>query len=196
MTQQNIFPEAETDSSKILNKISLLYLIEKMGIPMTKNQIEEFALGEGLMNLLTVTRYLSELAESGYLDLTQENNLSRYSITDEGLLSLELFQKELSQVTKNKVLRFVTENGKKMKQDFQITANYFYEHKYDEYTVKCTLYDDDKRLMEITVSVVNKEQAVSICNNWKNNVSTLYGQALDLILTKDKQEDLQTRIDQ
>ena len=55
--------------------------------------------------------------------------------------------------------------------------------------MKCGLCDDDgMTLMEISVSVVSKEQARQICKNWRKNVNQLYGSFLTA-LASEGQED-------
>ena len=53
--------------------------------------------------------------------------------------------------------------------------------------VKCSLCDNDgTNLMEISVPVATKEQAQIICNNWKNNVSRLYGTIFSALVSNGK----------
>ncbi len=189
LSQQNMFPETETDFSKIQHKVIILYLVEKMDIPMTKGQIEQFILEEGILNTLMLSEYLNELTEAGYLEKTLDNNTTRYTITEEGLLTIDLFLKDIFQSTRNKVLKYVAENRKSVKQDFQTIANYFFDHKNNEYIVKCALYEDEMMLMELSVSVVTKQQAVDICTNWRTNVSTLYGGILNLVLDEEDSQE-------
>ncbi len=69
-----------------------------------------------------------------------------------------------------------------------MTARYFLESNngYD-YIVKCSLCDNDgTNLMEISVPVATKEQAQIICNNWKNNVSRLYGTIFSALVSNGK----------
>ena len=186
MSQQNFFPQTESDILKIQNKVILLYLIEKMDLPMTRNQIEKFALEEELMNILTVQLYMAELEEAGYLDKTVENDISRFTLTEEGLLTIDLFLKDIPAYIKNKVITYVARNRKTIKQDFQVIANYFYDHGHNEYIVKCAVYDDEMMLLEINISVVTKEQAVEVCMNWRTNADKLYGDIIGLLFSRDK----------
>ena len=186
MSQQNFFPQTESDILKIQNKVILLYLIEKMDLPMTRNQIEKFALEEDLMNILTVQNYMAELEASGYLDKTVENDTSRFTLTEDGLLTIDLFLKEIPASIKTKVMDYVAANRKTIKQDFQANANYFYDHRHNEYIVKCAVYDDEMMLLEINISVATKDQAVEVCMNWRTNVDRLYGDVIGLLFSRDK----------
>ena len=186
MAQQNIYPSSSSESAQIENKIILLYLIDKMDIPLSNSQITQFAIEENYMNYYSVQQYLSEMVDTGYLDKSHDYNTTRYTITDEGSQILGVFLKNIPQNIKNRILKYVSENRKTAKQDFEIIANHFYDHKNNEYIVKCAVYDDEMMLLEMNLSVVSKEQALSICNNWKSNIDILYGQLMDILLAKDK----------
>lgn len=167
------------------NKLLLLYLINKMDIPLSNAQISQFALEEELMDYFSLQDALHNMVSTGYLDKSQDNNATRYAITDEGLTTLEYFEKQIRADIRNRINKFVAENRKAVKKDYEITANYFYDHANNEFIVKCGIYEDEIMLMEINLSVVTREQAKLICGNWKANVNTLYGNIItELVQTR------------
>jgi len=184
MVQQSMYPSASTEQQQIESKIMLLYLIDKMDIPLSNSQISQFALEENYLNYYKVQLYLSEMVQIGYLDQSQDNNTTRYAITEEGMQALEAFLHYIPSPIRARISKYVTENRKNVKQEFEIVANHFYEFDKNEYIVKCGVYEDDMMLMELNLSVVSKEQALTICNNWKGNVNNLYGQIINILLSK------------
>ena len=66
------------------NKLIILYLIEKIEIPLSNSEICQFALEKNLMDYFSVQQYLSELVDSGLLEMTTENNSTRYTTTPPG----------------------------------------------------------------------------------------------------------------
>ena len=70
------------------NKLIILYLIEKIEIPLSNSEICQFALEKNLMDYFSVQQYLSELVESGLLEMATENNSTRYTITAKILLTI------------------------------------------------------------------------------------------------------------
>ncbi len=167
------------------NKLILLYLIDKMDIPLSNSQISQFALEEDYMNYFSIQQCLAEMVDSKFLETTQENNNTRYTINDNGLQTLDYFENNIPLQIRNRINNYVKENRKILKRDYEITANYFYDHKTNEYIVKCGVYEDDVTLMELNVSVVSKDQAKIISNNWKNNVSNLYSNILGHLTNMD-----------
>lgn len=176
-----MYPPSSDEGMQIENKIILLYLIDKMDIPLSNSQIVQFCLDGNYMNYYTVQQYLAEMVSNGFLDKSMDNNTTRYTITDEGIETLSLFINKVPQVIRNNLNKYVAENKKIVKQELQCTANHFYDHNSKEYTVKCVVYEDELLLMEINLSVVSKEQAISICNNWRTNINQLYGQILGIL---------------
>ena len=175
--------------TSIESKLLLLYLIEKMNLPMSTSQISEFVLREGMLSFFELQQCLFEMAEGKYLDATKENNNTRYAITESGLALLELFEKRIPLNVRNKIIKYVNENRANIKRSYETTANYFKDTQTDEYIVKCGIYEEDFMLMEINLSVVSREQARDICDNWKGNVCQIYGKMLSNLLnhpTSDK----------
>lgn len=166
----------------IKNKLLLLYLIDKIDIPISNSQISEFALAEDYMDYFVLQQNLTEMTKSGHIDKFQNNNITRYTITDEGINILEYFEKQIPSDIRNKIHKYVIDNRKTVKKDFEISANYFYDHNNNEFIVKCSVYEEETMLMELNVSVVSKEQAKIICGNWKDNVRVLYGDIITSLL--------------
>ena len=186
MSQQNIYPPETSEEKQIEHKIMLLYLINRMDIPISNSQITQFALEENYMNFYSVQQYLKEMMEIDYLDASQDNNTTRYTITGEGLKALEAFAAYVPHYLKNRIAKYVAQNRKEVMKGFETAANHFYDHDTGEYIVKCGVYDYDTLLMELNLSVVNKEQALFICNNWKSNVGSLHTKIIDILLTKEE----------
>ena len=158
----------------IENKLLILYLIDKMDIPLSDRQIAEFVLPFGFMSDFDLSRNLAEMTQNGFLDKSLDINVIRYSILGKGGEALEFFEKRLPPETRGKINQYVIDNRRTIKKDYEINANYFYDHTYDEYIVKCAFYEDERMLMELNVSVVSNEQAKNICANWKENAAKIF----------------------
>jgi DNA-binding PadR family transcriptional regulator len=169
---------------KIEGKLLLLYLIDKMDIPLSNGQISQFALEEDYMDYFVLQQNLTEMTDSGFLDKFQDNNTTRYTILDKGIETLEYFEKRIPLEIRGKINKYVIDNRKTIKKDYEITSNYFYDHTNNEFIVKCGVYEDETMLMELNISVVSKEQAKTICANWKENVKTLYADILAALISK------------
>ena len=181
MSEDNL----KDDIINIEKKLVILYLLDKMDIPMSNMQITQFALEEEYMDYFEIQQSLAEMIDAGFLDRTSDNY---YSITAEGMTPLEFFSARLPAPTKTRINNYVLSNRNKIKKDFEVTANYFYDHVHNEFTVKCGAYEDRSMLIEVNITVNNKEHARVICSNWKANVNELYGNILEALAATPKEE--------
>ncbi|MCL2576832.1 MAG: DUF4364 family protein [Defluviitaleaceae bacterium] len=169
------------------NKLLLLYLINMMDLPMSRSQITDFIIQKDLMNHFILEQNLTDMVQRKFLEATRENsqdeNTTRYSLTEEGLENLDLLQNQIPRPVRNMITQYVEEHRGKIKKGFEKTAHYFPNAENDEYIVKCGVYDDkrDSMLMEISVPVVTREQAKLIQSNWNANYSTLYQRILSTL---------------
>ena len=178
MADANINDEYKRIESKLL----LLYLIDKMEIPLANDQISQFAIDEDYMDYFTLQHNLAEMAQTGFIDKYQDAATTRYTILDKGLEILDFFEKRIPQYIRGRINEYVLENRRTIKKDYEITANYFYDHSNNEFIVKCSVCEDKTMLMELNLSVVSKEQAKNICANWKGKVKSLYGDILTTLI--------------
>jgi DNA-binding PadR family transcriptional regulator len=154
---------------------------------MSRSQITDFIIHKDLMNHFVLEQNLADMMERGYLDATQENtqdeNTTRYALTEEGLTNLELLDSQIPRPVRNMIAKYVEENRGKILKGFEKTAHYFPNADNDDYIVKCGVYDDKQgtMLMEISVPVVTREQAKFIQANWNKNYNTLYQKILTIL---------------
>ena len=160
------------------NKLLLLYLIDKMDLPLSRSQITDYILEAEFMDYYTLQQALADMAEQGYLEVQQNNNTTRYTATEEGLQTLEYFEKHIPLPVRAKINAYIKENRKNIQRDFETTATFFPNVENDEFVVKCGAYEEGRVLMEISISVDTREQARTVQNNWKSNAKVLYGEIL------------------
>ena len=79
-----------------LYKLIILKMLEQVEYPLTNSQITEFILDKEYTNYFTVQQALSEMDETGLVNLTTKRNNSLYHITDAGKNTLEFFGNKIS----------------------------------------------------------------------------------------------------
>ena len=170
------------------NKLTIMHLLQKMGIALSNSEICQFLLEKDYMDYFSIQQYLSELEAAGWLEKTQDQNNTRYTLTDDGEEVINYFINRISEEVKNEINIYVKENGRRIRAEYAVTANYYPELNGD-FLVKCGLCDDNgATLMEITVSVVSKEQAQMVCHNWRKRVNKYYREFLSALATEPKEE--------
>ena len=165
-----------SDSGKLAeNKLILLFLLQKIDLSLSNNEICQFALERNIMDYFNVQQYLSELTDCDFLEAFTDNGTTRYHITSEGSEALEFFQNRIPEWMRNAANEYIINNRQRIKAEYETSANYFLEMN-GEFLVKCAVCGiDGQQIMEVDVVVPTKHQAQLICNNWKKNVSQIYG---------------------
>ena len=178
------------------NKLIILFLLYQMDMPMSTAQLIDFAVGGEYMDYFSFQQYIAQLAEAGMVESsTSESNSTTYSITTEGEEAVRIFSPSITYSLRTAICKYVLDNKKRIKREFEVVANYFYKAEND-YIVKCGIYDEDMALMEISVSVVSKEQAKVIKRNWKEHVTDLYGKILSNLLDENTGNSMQNKLKQ
>lgn len=176
------------------SKLIILYLLYQMDMPISTSQIVEFAVDGEYMDFFSFQQYIHELTDTKLLESFVENNNTFYTLTDEGEQTLLYFTKQIPESKRNTILSYVRKNKKRIKREYEVVANYFYNGEND-YVVKCGVYEDDMTLMEISVSVVSKEQAKLVRKNWRANVTKLYGSILSELMNPDGTDNNKIKVD-
>jgi DNA-binding PadR family transcriptional regulator len=176
------------ENKDVENKLIILYLINRMELPMSREQITDVIVDGDFMDYYTLQQNLSEMVESNFLESSQENAMdnktTRFTITEEGSAALGLFERRITFPTRQAINRYANENRKKIKKEYEKTATYFPDDDNDEFRVKCGVYEDNRALLELLISVDTRDQAKFIQSNWQKNASLLYSHIINALTTQ------------
>jgi hypothetical protein len=176
------------------SKLIILFLLYQMDMALSTAQLVDFAVDGEYMDYFSFQQYIAQLSDAGMIEsTTTENNTTMYTITSEGEEVLRLFSKQIPYSKRTAICDYVSDNKKRIKREFEVVANYFFNAEND-YIVKCGVYEDDTALMEISMSVVSKEQAKRIKKNWKDNVTELYGRILSVMIDENSGKAMQDEL--
>ena len=175
------------------NKLLILYLINRLELPMSRAQITDFIMQKELMNYFTLEQTIASMVEANLLDAVKETdaadvNTTQYTVTEEGLTTLEFFESHITYPVRQMINRYIEENRGKIKKDYETVANYFPNVENNEFKVKCGVYEDKRAIIELFVSVDTREQAKLIQSNWRANASGLYVKIIEA-LTEERKRD-------
>jgi len=184
--QTNINPMQTSEEREIELKIMLLFLLDKMKTPLSFALITQFVVEHNYLNTYNAQIFVEELVEAGCIEKTEDPHGTRHSVTSEGKKMLDVYPNKVPPALKAKIAKFVSENRGNAKREFEITANYHYNRNSNEFFVNCMALEDELPLMEISLSVVTKEQALAVCNNWRNNSDHLYSEILRILMERKK----------
>ncbi|MFU0800730.1 MAG: DUF4364 domain-containing protein [Xylanivirga thermophila] len=164
------------------NKLSILYFMHCLGIPLTNPQITQFFLENNLLDYFLLQQSLGELVSSELVNYLEAGNRYFYCITAKGNEVLEFFKHRLSVSTRELIESYAQKNRNKLRKESQITADYI-KISNKQYEVVCRVMEQEVTLLELKLNVVNSHQARTICNNWKNKAPEIYKSIMEGLTT-------------
>lgn len=164
-----------------LNKLIILYMLNILDTPLTNSKISEFVLNNNYTNYFSLQEYLNQMVETNLLKTTSVSNATLYHITESGQTTLDFFENRIPETTKVEIIQYLNDNKFEIKSSLEISANYI-PGLNDKYLVHCLAKEKNDILLELKVTVYEKDYAIKICENWKESNHEIYKNLLsDLI---------------
>lgn len=156
-----------------LYKLMILYMLSRVNFPLTKAQIGDFILEKGYTNFLTLQQVISELIDADMIKAQTIRNRTHLTLTEEGEQTLSYFSNRISDVIKEQINTYLSENELELRNEVSITADY-YKSTSGEYEAHLVAKEKNVPLVDITLSVPVEEAAISICDNWQKKNQIIY----------------------
>lgn len=165
------------------NKLILLYIIDKINLPINNLQITKIILENRYMNYFLLQQFLKELCESGLLSPQEKEGKTFYTITNSGKQTLSYFVNLIPVGIKTRIDESFTSLKKRIKNETYITADYTPESE-NEFIVSCKVSEDKFSLIDLDIMVGTKSDARAICENWKKHSQKIYSEIIESLIKK------------
>lgn len=168
------------------NKLLLLYILDKIDMPMENSQITQFVLENNYMNYFSTQQYISELIDSNFIEVQYNKNNSKksYKLSDSGKSALAYFDNRIPTKLKKEIDGKYIKKKKELINETQIVADY-YKKSDSQYIINLKVIEKDITLFALSLNVVSNKQAKRICDNWKKNPDQIYQKILDMLINEE-----------
>lgn len=169
-----------------VNKLILLFVLDKMEIPLTENSILEICCSQNnWINYMDCMDLLSQLLTSKFIyKPNTNNNESRYSITVAGRECLSQFFTKIPASLRNSISKFATENKLHFKRNQEYISNY-YKSIDGSYVVELRILEPltTDSIFEVLIKTDTRHNAIVACKKWRelapNIYEHVYGKIID-----------------
>jgi predicted transcriptional regulator len=165
------------------NKLLLLYIINRLNLPVSNAQLTELVLKNNMMNYFLLQQYIDELVSAEFLRYANMSGSKRLMMTEKGKKVLEMFGDRVSEKKCEIVNEYIEKNWDEIEKDVTISADYTIEKK-DNFIVSLKAMEKDKLLIDIRFNVPTNKNARDLCTKWKENYADMY-EKITSILTED-----------
>ncbi|MBV7274589.1 DUF4364 family protein [Clostridium thailandense] len=164
------------------NKLLLLYIFNKIKLPISNNNITQIILENNFINYFTLQQYLEELISSNFVKQIDELGTHRFMITEKGTKVLSLFGNRISNKKIDTIDNYLKGQMEIIKKEVTVTANYTIEN--NNFIVNLKALENDSILIDIKITVGSNQHAKDLCHRWKNNSSELYSRIINLLISE------------
>lgn len=165
------------------NKLILLYLIDKVNIPISNPQITKIILENKFMNYFFLQQFLNELCESNFISSNPFEEKTLYTITDSGKQTLSYFINLIPIGIKASIDNSISKIRKNIKNATLISADFLPESE-NEFIVSCKVHEDNFSLIDLSITVGSRSDARTICDNWKMYSQEIYSEIIECLIKK------------
>ena len=165
-------------------KILILYILNKIGKPVTNAELLNVVTSLTDMNYFYFQQFLLDLIDSKYVEHYSNGCDMVYKLSKKGSETLKLTIDIIPGIRKLRIDTNIKENVSEVEEALSVTAEFLPLNETD-YSVKCKVVENSITMFEITVFAGTREQAKAIADNWKANATEIYPQMLDLLVAKE-----------
>lgn len=166
-----------------LYKLMNLYMLHQVNFPLTNAQLSNFFLDREYTTYFTLQQALNELLDAGLVKKETMRNSSRYEITKEGEETLEFFGKNISRAIVSDMDEYLKQNRFRMRNEVGLISD-FYKSTNQDYIVHCEVREGKAVLVNLDISVPDKEQAEIMCNHWKDRSQEIYAYVMKSLMSE------------
>lgn len=162
-------------------KLLILYLLSKIGIPLTKPQITNAILENNLIDFFTFQQCIFDLEESGMIKHTIYQKKQCFTATDKGEKTVDVFEQRIPENASRIINNYISKNKDSLRKESQVIAEYKKAGE-KEYIVSLKVIENELLLMDLKLNVVSAKQAKQICEKWKNCSENIYGKLISSLI--------------
>ncbi len=156
-----------------LYKLMILYMLEKVTFPLSNNQIIDFLLNHNYTDYFHAQEAISELVESRQITSESTKRFTLYSISEEGVQTVTSLESMLDAGIRSEIIEYLKENAFTLRSESGVRADFTITPA-REYAVHLEIIEQGSPLLSMTVNVMSREEAETMCRNWSERNQELY----------------------
>lgn len=160
-----------------VNKLILLFVLDKMEIPLTEISILEICSSQNnWINYMDCKDLLYQLLNAKFIyKPNTTNNESRYNITVAGRECLSQFFTKIPASLRNSIAKFASENKLHFKRNQEYVGKY-YKNIDGSYTVELRILEPltTDSIFDISIKTDTRHNAIVACKKWREMAPSIF----------------------
>lgn len=175
------------ESDNMDGKLILLFIMDKMEIPLTQNNILDIITRKQWLNYMECIDILNQLLDKNFVYKIQKEEASeeetKYAISYSGRECLSHFYTRIKLSLREDITSFAKENGLKFKRSQEYLSEYT-KNEDGSYKVSLKIKEPliNPPLLEINLKAPNKSSAITACSKWSEKAPNVFEYLYDNII--------------
>lgn len=164
----------EISNNSTVNKLILLFVFDKMEVPVTQNTLIEMCTGlNSWITYMDCIDALNQLLDVNFIYQTAHEKTTYYNITPDGRMCLANFYTRIPSSLRTEITQYVKENRMTFRRKQEYFRNY-YKNDDGTYTVVLKIVDPVQTTLEIKMNVANRTAAKNVYKNWEDKAAQVF----------------------
>ena len=176
--QKKLIPKQLTDRDDI--QIFILYLFDKIGYPMTKDDIHNVGVLDGFVTSFDFIECFDSLLKEGKISEIDENGVSMYFPTPEGLLISDNLNGKLPFYFKDTALKSALKYLDFEKRGIAVSSSAT-EKPHGKYEFECSIREKEDTLLEVRITLDSYKQLEKVKHAFSADPEHIYRGILSLL---------------
>lgn len=173
------------DGSMPQDKLLIMYILDKMGNPITNGVLEQIYFSVNELNYFYFAQYLGELVEKEWIIRFEEDGAVFYEISPKGMEILEQLDYLLPTVLKHTANQALDKTMRGLQYKLSVDADFIILD-IDKINVNCYISEGTSKLFSLEIYAGTMEQARKIAQNWKDKALKYYPQIIQMLTEEDE----------
>lgn len=156
-----------------LYKLMILYMLNKSTYMLTYSVIADFFLSTDITTFILLKKALNELKDSKLIDEHNSKTQQKFSITEIGIETLNLFKNGIPENAITKINDYLVENKIRIRTESAITSD-IEEIEDNNYKVNLEINESKGSLLNISINLPDADTATTMCEKWKSSARDIY----------------------
>ena len=167
-----------TDKAHIAeNKLIILFISEKMMLPLSKKEFFNIIINGNLMNFFIMQHLIDDLINNDYLS----NENERYLITKKGSDTLSFLIYKIPTGIKKYIIKSISSFRDSVKKEIDVKASYTFGVSND-FIANLEILESNSPLLSISFCAGTKKEAQKICDSFKKNTNKIYSEIIATLI--------------
>ena len=184
----NIISDEINNEEKVRLKLVLLFFMEKMEIPLTKNSmLDSCSIENDWISYMDCVEIIADLTDSGFIYKTQNaDNAELYSITYSGRECLDKLYGRIAYPLRESITEYAKANKLSVKTSQEYTSTYV-KNDDGSYTVTLRIYEPmiSTPMFEIKIKAPSRQSAIEADKKWKRHAPNVYEFVYENLISTD-----------